>query len=403
MNFEIIEQKEANPTIIKVVGAGGGGSNAVNRMMASGLQNVEFIVANTDMQALNYANAPIKLTIGSKLTGGLGAGGKPEIGEKAAEEDIEAITNAVRGADMVFVTAGMGGGTGTGSIPVIARISREQGALTVGVVTRPFDFEGKVKQRLADEGIEKLREAVDSLIVIPNQHLLKLVNKRTPIRDAFLMADDVLRQAVQGISDLITRPGIINIDFADVKTVMEGKGDAIMGTGLGEGDNRAVNAATNAINNPLLEDSNIEGANHILINITGSDELTLYEVEEIVKIITANADGNALITYGTAFDNSLGDQINVTVVATGFIPLNAHYPVGDKTAKVHAEKAKPADNGDFVSGAEWKQWNDRSQKTISGLGTRNSSMPISSMKMPAAADDLEIPAIVRMQQQKAEN
>ena len=290
MNFEVLQQKEISPTVIKVIGAGGGGSNAVNRMMAAGLQNVDFVVANTDLQALNYSNAPTKLAIGSKLTGGLGAGGKPEVGEKAAVEDTELITNAVRGADMVFVTAGMGGGTGTGAVPVIAQIARDQGALTVGVVTKPFDFEGKVKQRLADEGIEKLRKSVDTLIVIPNQYLLKLVDRRTPIKQAFVMADDVLRQAVQGISDLITHPGIINIDFADVKTTMEGQGDAIMGIGTGEGDNRACDAATGAINNPLLEDSHIEGANHILINITGNEDMTLMEVEEIVKIVTANAE-----------------------------------------------------------------------------------------------------------------
>ena len=340
MNYEVLDQKEISPTVIKVIGVGGGGSNAVNRMMAAGLQNVDFLVANTDLQALNYSNATVKLAIGSKLTGGLGAGGKPEVGEKAAVEDTETISNAVRGADMVFVTAGMGGGTGTGAVPVIAQIAREQGALTVGVVTKPFGFEGKVKQRLADEGIEKLRKSVDTLIVIPNEHLLKLVDRRTPIKQAFIMADDVLRQAVQGISDLITHPGVINIDFADVKTTMEGQGDAIMGIGTGEGDNRAVDAATDAINNPLLEDSHIEGANHILINITGNEDLTLLEVEEIVKIVTANADPDALIIYGTATDNSLGDKISVTVIATGFISSNNHIAADRNAVCMQSEKEK---------------------------------------------------------------
>jgi cell division protein FtsZ len=402
MNIEVLQQKEISPTVIKVIGAGGGGSNAVNRMMAAGLQNVDFLVANTDLQALNYSNAPMKLAIGSKLTGGLGAGGKPEVGEKAAMEDTELIANAVRGSDMVFVTAGMGGGTGTGAVPVIAQIARDQGALTVGIVTRPFDFEGKVKQRLAEEGIEKLRKSVDTLIVIPNQHLLKLVDRRTPIKQAFIMADDVLRQAVQGISDLITHPGIINIDFADVKTTMEGQGDAIMGIGTGEGDNRAVDAATDAINNPLLEDSHIEGANHILINITGSEELTLLEVEEIVNIVTANADPDALIIYGTAIDNSYGDRISVTVIATGFI--SSSYQVAlDRNALAAQQQQQQArsgeqKSGDFMTGTEWRQLSERNPKPATGLGTRNSSQVMPSAITPRAGDDLETPTVVRMQQ-----
>ena len=365
-----MNQREINPTVIKVVGAGGGGSNAVNRMMECGLQNVDFLVANTDLQALNYSNAPTKLAIGSKLTGGLGAGGKPQVGEQAAMEDTEMIANALRGADMVFVTAGMGGGTGTGAVPVIAQIARDQGSLTVGVVTKPFDFEGSVKQKLAEEGIEKLRKSVDTLIVIPNQHLLKLVDRKTPIKQAFIMADDVLRQAVQGISDLITVPGIINIDFADVKTTMEGQGDAIMGIGTGEGDNRAVDAATNAINNPLLEDSHIEGANHILINITGNEDMTLLEIEEIVKIVTANADPDALIIYGTATDNTLGDSISVTVIATGFV--SSKYQIAIDRSFLHTASAREKkDSAGEFSGSEWKQLNERTSKPVSGLGTRN--------------------------------
>jgi len=398
MKFEVLQENETSPTVIKVVGAGGGGSNAVNRMMAAGLENVDFLVANTDLQALNYSNAPVKLAIGSKLTGGLGAGGKPEVGEKAAMEDTETISNALRGADMVFVTAGMGGGTGTGAVPVIAQIARELGALTVGVVTRPFDFEGKVKQRLAEEGIAKLRKSVDTLIVIPNQHLLKLVDRRTPIKQAFIMADDVLRQAVQGISDLITHPGLINIDFADVKTTMEGQGDAIMGIGTGEGDNRAVDAATDAINNPLLEDSHIEGATNILINITGNEEMTLLEVEEIVKIVTANADPDALIIYGTANDNTMGDKISVTVIATGFVSSSYQVTMDRNAVAARTETAKGASSDDFITGTEWKQWNERGQKSGLGLGPRNSTVPVMPVITPAAGDDLDTPTVVRMQQ-----
>jgi len=402
-NLEVIDQRAVSPTVIKVIGAGGGGSNAVNRMIASGLSNVDFIVANTDVQALNYSNAPIKLAIGSKLTGGLGAGGKPEVGEKAAIEDTEMIANAVKGADMVFVTAGMGGGTGTGAVPVIAKIAKECGALTVGVVTRPFDFEGRVKARLADEGIEKLRKSVDTLIVIPNQFLLKIVEKKTSIKDAFTMADDVLRQAVQGISDLITQPGFINIDFADVKTTMEGQGDAIMGIGVAQGDGRANNAATAAISNPLLENTRIEGANHVLINITATDALALSEVEEIVKVITTNADPDALIIYGTAIDPDMGEQLSVTVIATGFISDFARQ-LDDRVAVSRvAEKEPQAADGDYYTGTEWRNFKDRNKAAPSGLGTRNGSVPVTPISIPRGGDDLETPTIVRLQQQKAQN
>ena len=291
---------ESNHTVIKVIGAGGGGSNAVNRMIEVGLHNVDFIVANTDQQALGKSRAATRLVLGAKVTHGLGAGGKPEIGEKAAMEDRAVIAAALEGADMVFITAGMGGGTGTGSAPVIAQIAKELGALTVAVVTKPFGFEGKVKMRLAEEGIEKLRQAVDTLIVIPNQHLMKVVEKRTPIKEAFMLADDVLRQGVQGISDLITVAGDINIDFADVNTVMQGQGDAIMGVGTASGDNRAVEAAEKAISNPLLEDARIEGARNILVNVTGGENFTLSEFEEIVSIITNSADPDALVKIGRA-------------------------------------------------------------------------------------------------------
>lgn len=318
MDFEVVGEKSEVPTIIKVIGCGGGGSNAVNRMIEYGLSNVEFIVANTDIQALKQSNAPEKIDIGKKITEGRGAGGKPEIGAKSAMEDAERIKDVLKGADMVFVTAGMGGGTGTGSAPVVAKIARELGALTVGVVTKPFGFEGKVKMKLAEEGIAKLRDSVDTLIVIPNQNLFKSAPKNISLKDAFLLADDVLRQGVQCISDLITKPGVINIDFADVKTTMESKGDAIMGTGLGRGDNGAIDAATAAIHNPLLDDNDIQGAKNILINITGDESLKLDAIAEITEVITASADPDALIIYGTVLDANMSDQVMVSVIATDF-------------------------------------------------------------------------------------
>jgi len=323
MRIEVIDDGFADPTVIKVVGVGGGGSNAVNRMIASGLRNVQFVVVNTDLQALKLSDAEIRLPLGSQLTGGLGAGGVPDIGEKAALEDKEALQNVIAGADMVFITAGMGGGTGTGAAPIVAQIARDMDILTVAVVTKPFDFEGRRKMQLAEEGIGRLRDSVDTLITIPNQYLLKIVEKKTPIRQAFLLADDVLRQGVQGISDLITHPGDINIDFADVRTIMKGRGDALMGIGVGTGENRAVDAATNAINNPLLEDAHIEGAKGILVNVSGGPDFSLTEYEEIVKIITANADTEALIIPGTSLDEQM-ESVQVTVIATGFTNEEVH-------------------------------------------------------------------------------
>jgi cell division protein FtsZ len=318
MTIEMLDEGLSSPTVIKVIGVGGGGNNALNRMISAGLKHVQFIAVNTDVQALSNSKAQMKIPIGSKLTGGLGAGGIPEVGEKAALENQEEIKQILKGSDMLFITAGMGGGTGTGAAPIIAHIAKELNILSVAVVTKPFDFEGRKKMVLADHGLARLREAVDTLIVIPNQYLLKIVEKRTPIKEAFYLADEVLRQGVQGISDLITVPGEINIDFADVKTIMNGRGDAMMGVGVGRGDNKAVDAATQAINNPLLEDSSIEGAKGILVNVSGSEDLSLTEYEEIVKIITANADEDALIIVGNAIDNSLADQVKVTVIATGF-------------------------------------------------------------------------------------
>lgn len=350
MNIEFAEQNPTNLTVLKVIGVGGGGSNAVNRMIASGLKNVLFIAANTDLQALALTKAEVRLPLGTKLTGGLGAGGIPEIGEKAALEDEDRIRDALAGSDMVFITAGMGGGTGTGGAPVVARVARELGALSVAVVTKPFDFEGRRKMAIAEEGIRLLREEVDTLIVIPNQYLLKIVERRTPIREAFLMADDVLRQGVQGISDLITEPGEINIDFADVRTIMKGNGDALMGIGLGGGDNRAVDAATNAINNPLLEDAKIEGARGILVNVTGGENFCLSEFEEVLKIITASADSEALIISGTSINERLEDQLKVTVIATGF---NVDRPPLLKAEPAAAAASAGKQKTDIISYDEW--------------------------------------------------
>lgn len=327
MDFDMLEDllqdEQSPPTNIKVVGVGGAGGNAINRMISSGLKKVTFVAMNTDIQALQRSNAQIRLPLGRELTGGLGAGGIPEVGEKAAEESREEVKQLLSGTDMVFITAGMGGGTGTGGASVIAEIAREVNALTVAVVTTPFAFEGKKKLQLALGGIEKLRKHVDTLILIPNQYLLKVVENNTPIKQAFLLADDVLRQGVQGISELITEPGEINIDFADVKTVMKGRGDALMGIGIGEGDNRAIDAARAAINNPLLENATIDGAKSVLVNLAGGDALTLQEYQDVVELITENCADDALIIAGQAYSPELGDKIKVTVVATGFEAPNS--------------------------------------------------------------------------------
>ncbi len=302
---------------IKVIGVGGGGSNAVNRMIEHGVQGVQFIAVNTDAQALNLSKAETKLQIGEKLTRGLGAGANPEVGKKAAEESREAIEEVLQGADMVFVTAGMGGGTGTGAAAVIAQISKELGALTVGVVTRPFLFEGRKRSVQAGNGVESLKENVDTLIVIPNDRLLELVDKNTPMLEAFREADNVLRQGVQGISDLIAVPGLINVDFADVKTIMQDKGSALMGIGVATGENRAADAAKKAISSPLLETS-IDGAHGILMNISGGANLSLFEVQEAAEIVTSAADQEVNVIFGSVINENLKDEIVVTVIATGF-------------------------------------------------------------------------------------
>ncbi|CAN7438980.1 cell division protein FtsZ [Rossellomorea sp. LjRoot5] len=302
---------------IKVIGVGGGGNNAVNRMIEHGVQGVEFIAVNTDAQALNLSKAEIKMQIGGKLTRGLGAGANPEVGKKAAEESKEQIEEALRGADMVFVTAGMGGGTGTGAAPVIAQIAREIGALTVGVVTRPFTFEGRKRSNQASGGIAAMKEGVDTLIVIPNDRLLEIVDKSTPMLEAFREADNVLRQGVQGISDLIATPGLINLDFADVKTIMSNKGSALMGIGAASGENRATEAAKKAVSSPLLETS-IDGAQGVLMNITGGTSLSLYEVQEAADIVASASDQEVNMIFGSVINEELKDDIVVTVIATGF-------------------------------------------------------------------------------------
>lgn len=314
LDFDVEIQQFAQ---IKVIGCGGGGNNAVNRMIKGGLKNVEFIAVNTDKQALMLSQASQKIQIGDKLTKGLGAGANPEIGQKAAEESKEEIAQAIKGADMVFITAGMGGGTGTGAAPVIAEIAKSMGILTVGVVTKPFPFEGRKRLLHAEMGIKNLKERVDTLVTIPNERLLSIVDKKTPLVESFKLADDVLRQGVQGISDLITIPGLVNLDFADVKTIMIDKGLAHMGTGEGRGDSRAQDAAKQAISSPLLETS-IIGATGVLLNITGGPDFSLIEMNEAAEIVQQAADPDANIIVGAVIDENLKDEIRITVIATGF-------------------------------------------------------------------------------------
>ncbi|WP_353892199.1 cell division protein FtsZ [Proteinivorax hydrogeniformans] len=318
---------------IKVIGVGGGGSNAVNRMISSGLKGVDFIVVNTDAQALHNSQADEKLQIGEKVTKGLGAGANPEVGRQSAEENKEEIANALKGADMVFVTAGMGGGTGTGAAPIVAEVAKEMGALTVGVATKPFLFEGRKRQKFAEKGIENLKEKVDTLIVIPNDRLLQVIEKNTPITEAFTIADDVLLQGVKGISDLIAVPGLINLDFADVKTIMQDTGSALMGIGLASGEKRAEDAANQAVSSPLLETS-IDGAKGVLLNITGGGNLGLHEVQEAASAVEKYVDEDANIIFGAVIDESLKDEIKVTVIATGF---------DDEKKQIQQDEEKPKD------------------------------------------------------------
>lgn len=378
MNIEFVEETTMSNKI-KVIGVGGAGCNAINRMIHVDLKNIEFIAANTDLQSLNASMSPVKIQLGVELTKGLGAGADPEIGEKAALEDRDKIMESLEGAEMIFITAGMGGGTGTGAAPIVGSLAKEIGALTVGVVTKPFYFELERKMEIADEGIAKLMEVVDTLIIIPNQQLLEIIDKKTSILDALRIADDVLRQGVQGISDLITIPGEINIDFADVKTIMNMSSGAIMGGGIGKGENKAIEAAQMAVHNRLLENASIEGAKGILVNVTGGHDLSLFEYNEIVKLITGNADNDAMIIAGMVINSSMKNEVRVTVIATGF----------SKTPEVR-------DVGDGIKSFEvypLKDFEPKRQK----LQVAN-ELPIidgNSLKKKYKEDDYDVPAFLR--------
>jgi cell division protein FtsZ len=339
LKFHLVEDQLGAK--IKVIGLGGGGGNAVNRMIEHGIQGVEFIAVNTDVQALNGNRAKTKIQIGTQLTKGLGSGGRPEVGKQAAMEDTEHLLEILQGADMVFLTTGLGGGTGTGATPIIANIAAELDILVIAIVTLPFGFEGRVRAKQAQLGLEELKSAVDTVIAIPNERLVQTVNMATSIQDAFRLADDILRQAAQGISDLITKPGLINLDFADVKSVMKGMGMAFMGTGLATGDNRALEAAEKAISSPLLIDTSIEGAHGVLINITGGKTMTLHEVSKASQLIHSLADPDANIIFGTVIDEAMKDTVKVTVIATGFDQPQEKRQAADPTPAEPAP-ARPA-------------------------------------------------------------
>jgi cell division protein FtsZ len=383
-----LEDAQPAAANLKVIGVGGGGGNAVNRMIAANLEGVQFLAANTDCQALQNNKAPIKLQLGAKLTKGLGAGANPEMGRSAALEDTEKMVEALTGADMVFVTTGLGGGTGTGAAPIIANLAREMGALVVAVVTQPFSFEGRHRRALADEGLASLRQVVDTVITIPNDKLLHTVERDTALSKAFRIADDVLLQAVQGISDLITVPGEINLDFADVKTVMAGMGMALMGTGIAEGEHRAVEAAQRAISSPLLEDCSIHGARGVLINITGGEDMTLHEISEAANIIQEAADPDANIIFGTVIDRDQTGSIKVTVIATGF-----DHEIEGRVAATPIHQGPPLDAppGEADSPAPGRYL--RGEGTLEFETGDEGFLPnFSKMK-----DDLDVPAFLRKQ------
>ena len=383
---------------IKVIGVGGGGGNAVNRMVRSGLEGVEFIVANTDLQALAQNAAPTRIQIGAKLTKGLGAGADPDIGRRAALEDTDKLIEVLSDADMVFVTTGLGGGTGTGAAPVIAGLATELGALTIAVVTRPFRFEGKRRGTSAERGLNELRDAVDTVITIPNERLLATIDRRTPLPDAFAAADDVLRQAIQGISDLIIVPGMINLDFADVKTIMSGMGFAIMGTGIGEGDTRAIDAANRAISSPLLEDASVKGARGVIINVTGGPDFSLVEVSEASTIIQEAAHEDANIIFGAVIDPTMEGKVKITVIATGF---------DRPDARQHQPSQTPVDLQHYSA---WRQ-DDRVAAAGGGGGriaiSRRPVLEVPASSSAAAAggggaeeppSPLDVPAFLRRQE-----
>src|SRR5882762_1129506 len=371
--FELDEVPQAAK--IKVIGLGGGGGNAVSRMMAAHFTGVEFVVANTDVQALHASPAPVRLQLGAKLTKGLGAGSNPEVGREAAQEDPEQITRLLSGADMVFITAGLGGGTGTGAAPVVASLAKDLGILTVAVVTKPFTFEGRRRAQQAEAGLEALRCVVDTLITIPNQRLLSVVDRGTPLIDAFRVADSVLQQAVQGISDLILVPGLVNLDFADVRTIMSSMGLAMMGTGTGKGEHRALDAAQKAVASPLLDDTSIQGARGILINFTGGHDLSIHEIEAAARIVQEAAHEEANIIFGAVIDESLHDEVRITVIATGFIER--------KEATLPSSKVVPIAPGPRGP-APAKDW----RKRIADLRAEGEE-PVE--------EDLDVPAFLRRQ------
>ncbi|HEX5838593.1 MAG TPA: cell division protein FtsZ [Anaerolineales bacterium] len=381
-NKQVIEQPSESIARIKVIGVGGGGSNAVNRMMDEGIQGVEFIVVNTDAQALTLTNAPTRVRLGEKLTRGLGAGGDPEIGRKAAEESADELYNVLKGSDMVFVTAGMGGGTGTGAAPVVAQVAKESGALTIGVVTRPFTFEGMRRMQSAEQGITKLKEHADTLIAIPNDRLLQIADKRASLQDAFRLADDVLHQGIQGISELITIPGLINLDFADVRAIMSEGGAALMAVGKGAGDERAKKAAEDAISSKLL-DITIDGARGVLFNVTGGPSMTLFEVNQAAAIIRETAHPDVNLIFGAVIDPNMGDDIRVTVIATGFersssIPRRAF----EKQPRAETRRTESVGFGRPSESVNV-------HADVQSGETKQSSLP------PVSKDDLDIPTFLR--------
>ena len=380
---------------LRVIGVGGGGGNAINRMIAAGVAGVEFVAANTDGQALKSNRAPVKLQLGLKVTKGLGAGANPEVGKNAALEDREALAQALDGADMVFVTSGLGGGTGTGGAPVVAQVARDAGALVVAVVTKPFSFEGRRRRLQADEGLTALRQVVDTVITIPNDKLLHTVEKGTPLAEAFLMADDILRQAVQGISDLITVPGEINLDFADVKTIMSGMGMALMGTGIAEGEHRAIDAAQRAISSPLLEDTSIHGARGVLINITGGEDMSLHEVSEAANIIQEASDPDANIIFGTVIDRSMQGRVKVTVIATGFNRDDVRVPMVAANRRVVERMPVPDPLDDVSPGRQpAKGFFRRGKGQELELDPADQGFTPNFSKLK---DDLDVPAFLRKQ------
>ncbi|MGK7345061.1 MAG: cell division protein FtsZ [Candidatus Nitrospinota bacterium M3_3B_026] len=391
------EEENFNATI-KVIGAGGGGGNAVCTMFEQGITGVEFIVANTDAQALRVSPIPRKLQLGRKRTKGLGAGGRPEIGRAAAVDDADSIKAFLEGADMVFVTAGMGGGTGTGAAPVIASLAKEMGALTVGVVTKPFSFEGRKRLENAESGLIEFRKSVDTLITIPNQQLLGYVGKNTPFSKAFEIADGVLLKAVKGISELITVTGIVNLDFADVQSVMSARGMALMGAGVGTGDNRAVDAAQNAINSPLLEDSSIDGAKGLLINVTGGPDLTLHEINEAATLVTEAAEPDAEVFFGAVIDESMGEKVSVTVIATGF--RSAREIKRADEMRVVEEKIGPVRSEKIRSIVSRKMGMDEARPAVDDRQNDAPRRPVLKTVNGEPSyfdDDLDIPTFIRKQ------